>query len=87
VVKNGSKRPQGLEQVFASPARQGTVDEHPVCEQIEDLGYAAIVLPGDQAAGPDGAFEPEPLWSTDSNGWCLVDRNPVTARWPGDAEV
>jgi putative intracellular protease/amidase len=40
-----------------------------------------------QAAGPDGAFEPGPLWSTYSNGWCLVDRNLVTARWPGDAEV
>jgi putative intracellular protease/amidase len=87
VVKNGPTRQQGLEQVFAAPARQGTVDEHHVCEQIDDLGYAAIVLPGGQAAGPDGAFEPGPLWSTSSNGWCLVDRNLVTARWPGDAEV
>ncbi len=40
-----------------------------------------------RAAGPEGAFVAGPLWSTYGNGWCLVDDNLVTARWPGDAEV
>lgn len=39
------------------------------------------------AAGPEGRFNPGPLWSTYGNGWCAVDGNLITARWPGDAEV
>jgi hypothetical protein len=40
-----------------------------------------------RAAGAEGRFDPGPLWATYKNGWCLVDENLVTARWPGDAEV
>ena len=32
-------------------------------------------------------IHPGPLWSTYGNGWCAVDGNLITARWPGDAEV
>lgn len=39
-----------------------------------------------QALGPDGSWQPGPFLPLHGEGFVVVDRNLVTARWPGDAE-